>query len=133
MQSNYHDLPNSEAEWSNRFARYNRTAVDRETLWVILNKGTPLSENDATLAHPYSETAKLVARRAKLSRPTVYRYLEEACVDDDSAEFVTIDNPHGSGVLIMLKPDHLRYFSDGTPRTPPKPRTSRRRKGATNV
>ena len=130
MQSNYHDLPRSEAEWSHRFGRDNRSAVDRETLWVILNKGVPLSEADKTLTYPYSETAKLVARRTKLSRPTVYRYLEEACVEDESAWFVTIDNPGGPGLLILLKPDHPTYFPDGTPRTSARRDDGR---GAANV
>lgn len=133
MQSNHHDLPRSEAEWSVRFARDNRLAVNRHTIWVILNKGTPLSENDRTLVYSYSEMAKLVALRAELGRSTVYRYLEEACVDDDKAQFVTISNPDGAGLLIMFKPDHPDYFSDGKPRTPPKPRQPRRRKGGGNA
>ena len=56
--------------------------------------------------------AKVVARRTRLSRGTVYRYLEEACCEDPSAPFITLDNPNGGGLLIMFNP-HNRHYAAG--------------------
>ena len=109
MQYNHHDLPQSDAERSQRVGAANRDAVDREAIWTLNNLGRPLSEHDPTLAYPYAEMAKVVARRAHLGRSAVFRYLEEASCEDPSAPFVTIDNPNGGGLLIMFKTNTQHY------------------------
>ena len=127
MHFNHHDDPRSQAEEAQWLGKTNWGAVIQEATFVLLTRGHPLSEHDPTLTYPFGEMAKMVAFRTKLNRKqTVIPRLEEACCEDDSAPFMTQDNPNGRGALILFNPDHPQYAPDGTPRTPPTPR---RRKG----
>ena len=122
MRYNHHDEPRSEAAHALARGRDTRAAVDQATEQVLLEFGSIVEFlGGPALAYSFSEMAKMVARRANVGRTTVYRYLEEACCEDPSALYVTVDNPLGSGHLILFKPDHPRYFPDGKPRTAPNP------------
>ena len=145
MPFNIPDGPGSAASDAHKLGKGLRAAAKRALVWTLVNRGRPDPETGKVPSYPLVEMAKMVASRGPMSRPTAYRYIEEDCCEDPSAQAIDVPDPNPAPTvpedkarLILFNPAHPNYkkwvkeWKDK--QSPPRPKQPKKaKKGGVDV
>lgn len=145
MRLNNVDGPESEARDAHALGNWMRGNAKHALVWTLLNRGRPDPKTGKEPSYPLSDMAKMVASRSPMGRTTAYRYIEEDCCEDTSAQAIEVPDPNpdpavpeDKAKLILFNPAHPKYrkwvkeWQDK--QKPPKPKQPRKaRKGLANA